>query len=380
MRRLFTALFLFSVPIQALAQSFDVSVAETTNLIKHARPNVKDAQGWATDLIDVLHLNSLPQTKENICASIAVIDQESNFVADPEVAGLGALAYKSLKDKLDRIPILGRVVLNFLDSHPQGSASYLQRIKTARTEHDLDRTYRSMVEDAGNTTNLSFVIQSGLLNQIIEERNNISTVGSMQVSVRYAVENAKARRWLPMTLSDVYAVRDQLYTRHGGMYYGIKQLLGYNSGYDKKIYRFADFNAGRYSSRNAAFQHLINILNNQNHQRDGDLLLYGKDGKSLTNLSKSEQSLRDIAKANNLPLTEKQIRADLETEKQDLFATTQTYITLKNLYLTKTGHGAPFAEIPGIDLSSPKITHRMTTVSYATSVEKRYNKCITFKP
>ena len=380
MQRLFTVLFTLFVPIHAFGQSLEISSDQTAKLIKHARPNVQDAKGWADDLLDVLHLNQLPPTRENICASIAVIDQESNFVADPAVAGLGALAYKTLKDKLDRIPILGRVVLVFLDEHPKGAISYLQRIKTARTEHDLDRTYRSLIDDAGTSTNLSLVIQSGLLNQLIEERNNISTVGSMQVSVRFAMDNARERRWLPMTLTDVYAVRDELYTRHGGMYYGVKQLLGYNSGYDKKIYRFADFNAGRYSSRNAAFQHLVNILSNQNNSRDGDLLLYGKDGKALRAASKTELAIRKIAKDNTLPLTEKQIRADLETEKQDGFATSQTYIALKNLYLTKTQHGAPFAEIPNIELASPKISHHMTTASYATSVDGRYHKCMSFKP
>ena len=380
MRRLFTTLFLLIVPVAAVGQSADLSSAQTAKLIKHARPNVKDAQGWADDLLDVLHLNQSPPTRENICASIAVIDQESNFVADPAVAGLGALAYKTLKDKLDRIPILGRVVLVFLDSHPKGTTSYLQRIKTARTEHDLDRTYRSLIDDAGNYSNLSLVIQSGLLNQLIEERNNISTVGSMQVSVRFAMDNARQRRWLPMTLTDVYAVRDELYTRHGGMYYGVKQLLGYDSGYGKKIFRFADFNAGCYSSRNAAFQHLVNILSNQNNSRDGDLLLYGKDGKPLAAVSNSEKAIGQIALNNHLPLTAKQIRADLETEKQDAFATSQTYIALKNLYLSKTQHGAPFAEIPSIELNSPKISHRMTTASYATSVDGRYHKCMSFKP
>ncbi len=380
MQRLFTVLFALFVPIHAVAQSLEISSDQTAKLIKHARSNVQDVKGWADDLLDVLRLNQLPPTRENVCASIAVIDQESNFVADPAVAGLGALAYKTLKDKLDRIPILGRVVLVFLDEHPKGATSYLQRIKTAHTEHDLDRTYRSLIDDAGNYSNLSLVIQSGLLNQLIEERNNISTVGSMQVSVRFAMDNARERRWLPMTLTDVYAVRDELYTRHGGMYYGVKQLLGYDSGYGKKIYRFADFNAGRYSSRNAAFQHVVNILSNQNNSRDGDLLLYGKDGKALPATSKTELAIRQIAKDNTLPLTTKQIRADLETEKQDGFATSQTYIALKNLYLNKTQHGAPFAEIPNIELTSPKISHRMTTASYATSVDGRYNKCMGFKP
>ena len=63
-----------------------------------------------------------------------------------------------------------------------------------------------------------------------------------------------------MTLDDVYAVRDQLYTRQGGMYYGVKQLLGYDTGYAQKIFRFADFNAGRYASRNAAFQQVVATL------------------------------------------------------------------------------------------------------------------------
>ena len=79
-----------------------------------------------------------------------------------------------------------------------------------------------------------------------------------------------------MSLDDDYAVRDELYTRHGGMYYGVLQLLGYETGYDRKIYRFADFNAGRYSSRNAAFQKQIAVLSGQPLASDGDLLLYDK--------------------------------------------------------------------------------------------------------
>ena len=46
------------------------------------------------------------------------------------------------------------------------------------------------------------------LTGLIEQRNNISTVGSMQVSVQFAEDNARKSRWLPMTLSDDYAVRD----------------------------------------------------------------------------------------------------------------------------------------------------------------------------
>jgi len=66
-------------------------------------------------------------------------------------------------------------------------------------------------------------------------------------------------------------------------------------------------------------------------------------------------------------------------EKTDDFALTQTYIKVKTAYLEKTGKPAPYAELPGIDLSSPKLSHKMTTASYAQSVNNRYAKCMAVK-
>jgi hypothetical protein len=378
MRRLFLGVFALLF-VGAPAWAADVTPGEAYLLIKHARPNVKEADGWASDLLDVLKVQSIPQTRENVCAAIAVIDQESNFVANPTVTGLGQLAERTLREKFGHVPFLSGMAMDWLDNHPKGERSYLQRIKSARSERDLDLTYRAMVNDFGTASNMSLVVQSGLLNRMIEERNNISTVGSMQVSVRFALDEARKRRYLPMTLSDDYAVRDELYTRRGGMFYGVKQLLGYDSGYAQKIFRFADFNAGRYSSRNAAFQHIISILTNQKLATDGDLLLYGKDGKPLSQVSGSEKALRAIVTTNQLGLSDKQLRNDLLHEKEDSFATTQTYIAVKGLYLRETGKPAPYAQLPGIDLSSPKISHKMTTASYAASADRRFNKCMAVK-
>ena len=348
-------------------------------LIKHARPNVKEPDGWAADLLDVMQVQSISTTRENICAAIAVIDQESNFTANPTVPGLGKLAEKALNEKFGHVPFLSGMAMDWLDNHPKGETSYLQRIRTSRSERDLDLTYRAMVNDLGTASNMSLIVQSGLLNRMIEQRNNISTIGSMQVSTRFALDEARKHRYLPMTLSDDYAVRDELYTRRGGIYYGVKQLLGYNSGYNQKIYRFADFNAGRYSSRNAAFQHIISLLTKQKLARDGDLLLYDKNGQPLSGVSGTEKALRNLSGSASLGLTDGQIRDDLLTEKDDAFATTQTYLAIKNLYLRTTGKPAPFAELPGIELSSPKLSHKMTTASYAASVDKRYNKCVALR-
>ena len=356
-----------------------VPPGEVYLLMKNARPGIQEADGWAADLLDVMQAQSIAPSRENVCAAIAVIDQESNFNANPVVPGLGKLADKNLRDKLGQIPILGGIALEFLDTHPKGSISYLQRIRSAKTERDLDLTYRAFINDFGTASNMSLIVQSGMLNRLIEERNNISTVGSMQVSVQFAEDNARKSRWLPMTLSDDYAVRDDLYTRRGGMYYGVKQLLGYDTGYAQKIFRFADYNAGRYASRNAAFQHILSILTKFGLARDGDLLVYGKDGKVLARTSDSEKALRQLSTAQALSLSDKQIRADLLHEKEDGLATTQTYLAVKNSYLRITGKPAPYAELPGIDLSSPKLSHKMTTGSYAASVDRRYKKCMAMK-
>jgi hypothetical protein len=360
----------------ALAQSPELSINETTRLIQSARKTVVDPKGWAIDLLDVLRSQNQPASRENICAAIAIIDQESNFVADPAVTDLGALAHKTLRAKMDRIPILGRVALQFLETTPSPKDSYMERIRSARTERDLDMTYRSMVDDASKRASLTFVVQSGLLNQMIEDRNDINTIGSMQVSVRFAIENAKQRRWLPMSLDDVYSVRDELYTRRGGMYYGVLQLLGYESGYNRKIYRFADYNAGRYASRNAAFQNIISKLSKTNLVKDGDLLLYDKEKRALKTISQSEKALRTTITNYHLGFDDKQLRNDLLKEKDADFPATQIYLTLRDLYARQTKQQVNFAEIPTIELNSPKIRHRMTTRNFAESVDRRYQKCV----
>ena len=364
----------------SFVQAQDASIAETTKLIRNARPNVIDPQGWAIDLLDVLRTQSMSPSRENICSAIAIISQESGFVADPTVRGLGSIAENALQTKLDRIPILGRVAMNFLETSPSLGESYMARIRAAKTERDLDMTYRSIVDDAGKRSSLSLLVQSGLLNQMIEDRNNINTIGSMQVSVRFALAKARERRYLPMNLADVYAVRDDLYTRHGGMYYGVAQLLGYDSGYNRKIYRFADYNAGRYASRNASFQKIIRILSKIKLATDGDLLLYNKDQQPLTQVSGTEAAARRVIQKFNLSIDDKKLRADLIKEKSADFPTTQTYLQLRDLYSRSVKQPIAFAEIPSIELISPKIRRHMTTQNFAESVDKRYQKCMMVKP
>jgi hypothetical protein len=367
---------LCAIPLATQSSAQDIAVNQTTRLIRAAEKTVRDPQGWAIDLHDVLQLHGLPQTKENICAAIAVIDQESGFVADPEVAGLGKLAEQALRDKFGKVPVGGALALKWLENNPTPQASFMTRIRNAKTERDLDLAYRALVDYAGKTTSMDMVLRLGLLNKLIEEKNDIDTAGSMQVSVKFALDEARTRRWLPMTLDDVYAVRDQLYTRHGGMFYGVKQLLGYDTGYAQKLFRFADFNAGRYSSRNAALQQVISVLSGEQLAIDGDLLSYGGDGQALKTVTSTEKAIRKANMRHKLGLDDAAIRKDLLQEKSAGLTSTRTYIALRDRFAVVAKKPAPFAAMPEIRLDSVKLSRSFTTRRFAENVNRKYQACM----
>ena len=139
-------------------------------------------------------------------------------------------------------------------------------------------------------------------------------------------------------------------------------------------------NAGRYASRNASFQKIIRILSKIKLATDGDLLLYNKDQQPLTQVSGTEAAARRVIQKFNLSIDDKKLRADLIKEKSADFPTTQTYLLLRDLYSRSVKQPIAFAEIPSIELTSPKIRHHMTTQNFAESVDKRYQKCMMVKP
>ncbi|WP_151813891.1 DUF1615 domain-containing protein [Acinetobacter ursingii] len=350
--------------------------------IKRVIPTrVNGRESWANDIDDIMEKLGIPKTKENVCSIVAVVDQESNFVADPVVPGLGAKAVKEVNTRLNEkfeeklgTTIGGQVAGYFEDvlkNQPSPDNNYMSQMRKVRTERDLDLLYRQIFDFMASHYHVSALTGAAKLvgQDIGEKMNPITTLGSMQVLITYAQDHKRSRM-------NTNELRDDLYTQYGGLYYGIHRLMMYPADYNKSIYRFADYNSGMYSSRNAAFQSMLNDLTPKELDLDGDLLLYNKDGSPRAILSQSEKELISVFAQNNVLVTPRQIRSDLKKEKEKSFEDTQTYIAVKKLYKTKTGKEPIYAIMPQVIISGPKLSRDYNTNWFASRVNGRYETCM----
>ncbi|MFM8331175.1 MAG: DUF1615 family protein [Candidatus Methylumidiphilus sp.] len=347
-------------------------------MVRNAQPGVAKAAQWAEDIVASLAGHRVAPTAENACAVVAVIGQESSFRENPAVPGLGKKAAAEISALLDGtgIPGVGGVLQAYLEDNPAPKNSFMDQIRAAKTEKDLDMTYRKLINNIIGNPELSKLVTSiDFIKNAIEEKNKIKTIGAMQVSVRFAVAYEEKRQHKTLTIEDIYRIRDQLYTRKGGIFYGVSQLLGYDTGYGRKLFRFADYNAGRYSSRNAALQKVIATLAGAKLQTDGDLLLYDAEGRAQPAESSTEQAIQAVSMRLSLGWSAAAIRDDLSHEKENAFKETRTYKVLRQLYQKRNGEPA-YAIVPDITLHSPKIRRRMTTADFAHAVDKRYQACM----
>lgn len=345
-------------------------------------PNrVKDRRSWADDIYKITDELKIPQTKENICSIVAVVDQESNFVADPHVPGLGAKAVKEVEDRFDEKfkdklgDNIGGTVAGYfqevLRNQPTPENNYLKQMRKVSTERQLDELYREIFAHMSKHYHVSALTGAARIvgQDIGEKLNPITTLGSMQVHISYAKDHKRQS-------GNISELRTDLYSQYGGLYYGIHRLMMYPAQYDKSIYRFADYNSGMYSSRNAAFQSMLNELTAAELSLDGDLLLYNKNGGIRAEKSESERELINVFASNNVLITPRQIRSDLKHEKDEKFEKTQTYKAIIELFETKIGKKSFYAMMPEVIISGPKLSRDYNTNWFATRVNGRYETCM----
>jgi hypothetical protein len=332
--------------------------AESHALIMRLLPEkMPDRVGWATDIYAAFAALQLAPHADNVCAVIAVTEQESTFQATPAVPGLSKIAWKEIDDRAERLKIPSFIVRTALKIQSPDGRSYSERIDKARTEQELSDVFEDLIG----------LVPMG--KSLFGSWNPVRTGGPMQVSIAFAEQHAQARRY-PYPVAD--NIRGEVFTRHGGMYFGIAHLLDYPAAYDRQLYRFADFNAGHYASRNAAFQNALGIASGRQLVLDGDLIDHSAGASGAP--GKTEQAARSLAA--RLKMDDAGIRRELENGNSDAFDRSPLYRRVFELAQQRRDAALPRAIVPNIRLKSPKITRNLTTQWFAERVETRYRRCL----
>lgn len=322
-------------------------------IVRLLPPDTDDRQGWATDTYAAFASLGIDASPQNLCAALAVAGQESSFHVDPAVPGLGRIARteidrRAAQHHVPQLLVRGALALKSPDGRPYG-----ERLAAARTERELSRLY----ED--------FIGMVPLGRRLLGSDNPVHTGGPMQVSVAFAEDYAREHAY-PYPVDG--SVRHEVFSRRGGLYFGIAHLLGYPADYPRMLYRFADYNAGWYASRNAAFQNALAVASGIPLDLDGDLIRYD-GGTGATELAARTLGPR-------LGLEPGDMHGALAEGERASFAQTDLYRRVFELAERSARKPLPRAMLPRIRLDSPKITRKLTTAWFAKRVDGRYQRCL----
>ena len=315
-----------------------------------------DRPGWAVDIYAALATLGVEPRPDKICAVLAVTEQESSYRADPTVPRLGQLAREEIDRRAERAGVPKLLVSGALALRSPDTRTWSERIEAAKTEKELSDLFEE------------FIGQVPLGQRLLAGYNPVRTGGPMQVSIDFAEHQVKTK---PYPYRMAGSVRDEVFTRRGGLYFGVAHLLDYSAAYDQMLYRFADFNAGRWASRNAAFQNAVSLLSGVPLELDGDLVVHGAD---TAKPGSTELATRTLGP--RLGLSDAAIRSALEQDERADFAKTPLYARVFELADQREQRPLPRAVLPRIRLQSPKISRALTTEWFARRVDERFRGCL----
>ena len=319
---------------------------------------VAQRAAWAVDLQLVFAALKIDPSRSNVCAVLAVTEQESTFSADPPVPGLPKVAREEIVRRADRMGVPELAVNLALQLRSPDGRSYDERLNAVKTERELSLMYEQFIEEVP------------LGQRLFARLNPVRTGGPMQVSIAFAEAHVQSRPY-PFPAQDT--IRHEVFTRRGGLYFGTAHLLDYAAPYGPElVYRFADFNAGRYASRNAAFQQALAVAGGRTIDLDGDLFVEGPAGTASP--GQTEAAVRALGPS--LGMDERAIRRELERSTGPDFDRSALLTKVFALAEQRSGRTQPRAVIPRIVLQSPKITRRLTTEWFARRVDDRYKRCL----
>ncbi len=106
-------------------------------IVRLLPPRTVDRAGWATDIAAAFAALQIDPATPNLCATLAVAEQESNFVVDPVVPGLARIARAEIDRRAEQHDVPQLLVRGALLLKSSNGRSYGERIAAVRTEQDM---------------------------------------------------------------------------------------------------------------------------------------------------------------------------------------------------------------------------------------------------
>ncbi|MBM3162173.1 MAG: DUF1615 family protein [Chlorobi bacterium] len=354
----------FTLLLGACNREDDAGLSEPQieKLILVAAPGLDSPDIWAKVIKESLQEIGVPAGKENACAVIAVIAQESGFKTVPKTPGVGKILLNKLNNA-EGNPIIRFIIDSRLDQEAANGKTFRQNIDSIESERDVELWYNEFI---------AAEVTKPILQVIDRDVDDlITTLGSMQVSVKFAGQYPEK----PENVGKKH-IREILYTCKGGVFYGSAYLLDYKHRYNDWRHVFADYNAGHYTCRNVGFQKMLANVTHQAIVLDGDLLSY-RNGHGA--FGTTYGIFIDYLKDTGMDFSEEEIKKDFRKEKRYDFESTFSYKTISALHKSKFGNTI-YAGMPEIPLKSDKFSGRnLSTSWFANRVKSRFDRCMRTK-
>jgi hypothetical protein len=209
-------------------------------LVRLMPANTADRQGWATDITAAFAAQGIEPSDQNLCSVLAVTEQESTFQANPPVPGLPKIACSEINRRADQ-----SAYSQVFGAQYRFADQVIERQELQSTfghgshRKRPERYFDDMIGIRYRWAKAVWQLEPGAYRR--------ADAGQHRLCRKTHAKGLSVPRSTARSASEVF-------TRRGGMYFGIAHLFGYPADYSQPLYRFADFNAGWYASRNAAFQ------------------------------------------------------------------------------------------------------------------------------
>lgn len=343
---------------------------------------------WTKEIVEQMSRANIPLNRQNIMIALATIDHESGFHETGILSAPEDILDREMKKFKEENP----KAYGFIEGQvPKFRAQALKFINDRRA-YNLAHTGKGIFTEMDGDLAIDYVMKSyeaevpDAVKKIIPKeylnRYRTKTCGSMQLNVKKAI--ALAKEVDRETYTD-REMRELLYTRKGGLYYGmlyLKKIIdAHTTHYGEEMsaeevqYVFTDYNMGVFTTRNAAIQSNIKALG-KDIAVDGDLLSYDKEGQALKG-SDTEKAIREVLRDGGEDISDLEINYHLSMEKMIDFEGTRTYRLLCKIFKQ---HGiATTNVIPSLKTSGSFVKFGTAEISGAGYAEGSYRRYETLR-